>query len=50
MSCQKEITAKVTEKKADYVIGLKGNQGTLHNDVVLYFSEFSGELEGDSRK
>jgi predicted transposase YbfD/YdcC len=26
MSCQKNITKKITEKKADYVIGLKENQ------------------------
>jgi predicted transposase YbfD/YdcC len=37
MSCQKTITAKITEKKADYVIGLKGNQGSLLEDVRLYF-------------
>ncbi|MDR1914597.1 MAG: ISAs1 family transposase, partial [Clostridiales bacterium] len=33
ISRQKSIVAKITEKKADYLIGLKGNQGTLREDV-----------------
>jgi predicted transposase YbfD/YdcC len=37
MSCQKAITAKITERHADYVIGLKGNQGNLLEDAKLYF-------------
>lgn len=30
MSCQKSITEKIILKNADYVIGLKGNQRSLH--------------------
>jgi predicted transposase YbfD/YdcC len=37
MGCQKAITAKITECQADYVVGLKGNQGSLLEDVKLYF-------------
>lgn len=37
MSCQKEITRKIAGKKADYVLGLKGNQTSLHDDTKLYF-------------
>lgn len=37
MGCQKQIAAKICEKKADYVLGLKGNQPTLFSDVKLYF-------------
>lgn len=44
MSCQKEITKKIVEGGADYVIGLKGNQPTLLEDISLYFDNFSGEL------
>jgi len=44
MSCQKEIVKKVVEGRADYVIGLKGNQPGLLEDVSLYFEHFSGEL------
>jgi predicted transposase YbfD/YdcC len=40
MSCQRDIVRKITEKKADYVIGLKGNQGRMHEDVTLYFEHF----------
>ena len=39
MGCQREIAAQMVEQKADYVLGLKGNQGTLHDDVALFFDE-----------
>lgn len=37
MSCQKDIVAKITEQKADYVIGLKDNQSNLKKNVEDYF-------------
>jgi predicted transposase YbfD/YdcC len=37
MGCQKKIAKKVIDKEADYVFGLKGNQGTLKTDVELFF-------------
>lgn len=38
MGCQKEIARQiVADAKADYVLALKGNQGTLHQDVRDYF-------------
>jgi predicted transposase YbfD/YdcC len=36
MGCQKDIAKKIREKEADYVLALKGNQGTLNNDVRLF--------------
>ena len=39
MGCQKEIASKIVEKEADYVLALKGNQGTLSDDVELFFAE-----------
>ncbi len=39
MGCQKEIAKKIIEKEADYVLALKGNQGTLSDDVELFFTE-----------
>ncbi len=36
MGCQKEIVKQIAEKKADYVISLKGNQGILHTEVKQY--------------
>ena len=44
MSCQKEIVRRIRAGKADYVIGLKGNQPALLEDMSLYFEHFSGEL------
>jgi predicted transposase YbfD/YdcC len=39
MGCQKEIAAKIIAKEADYVLALKGNQGSLRDDVELFFTE-----------
>ena len=39
MGCQKEIARKIKDKDADYVLALKGNQGTLSEDVELFFAE-----------
>ena len=44
MSWQTKIAEKITEKKADYVIGLKGNQPQLLEDARLYFDAFSKEI------
>lgn len=37
MHCQKDTCAKIIEKGGDYVLGLKGNQSRLHDDVKLFF-------------
>jgi len=37
MGCQTENAKNIIKKHGDYVFGLKGNQGTLYNDVKLYF-------------
>lgn len=39
MSCQKKTVRKIVDKQCDYVICLKGNQETFHEDVKLYFNE-----------
>ena len=39
MGCQKEIAKKIIAKEADYVLALKGNQGTLSADVELFYDE-----------
>jgi predicted transposase YbfD/YdcC len=36
--CQKEISEKITAKKADYVFSLKKNHPDLYNDVKFYFA------------
>jgi DDE_Tnp_1-associated/Transposase DDE domain len=39
MGCQREIAQKIIDKKADYLLALKGNQGTLRDDVELFAHE-----------
>ena len=36
-NCHKEISEKITEKKADYVFALKRNHENLYDDVKFYF-------------
>jgi predicted transposase YbfD/YdcC len=60
MGCQGAIAEKIREKGADYVLAVKGNQGTLHEDIREYFEyleskegrgepvdSWTGELEKD---
>jgi predicted transposase YbfD/YdcC len=39
MGTQRDIVKKIRRKKADYVLALKGNQETLHDDVRDYFAD-----------
>jgi predicted transposase YbfD/YdcC len=39
MGCQRAIAQKIIDKKADYVFGLKGNQGSLREDVDVFIAE-----------
>ncbi len=39
MGCQKDIVSQIIEKKADYVIALKKNQGGLYQRVDELFKE-----------
>jgi predicted transposase YbfD/YdcC len=39
MGCQRDIAKKIIDKKADYILALKGNQGTLREDVELFAVE-----------
>ncbi len=39
MGCQKEVARRIIERKADYVLALKGNQGLMHEDVRLFFDD-----------
>ncbi len=45
MGCQTKIVKKIKKKKADYVISLKGNQGTLHNEVKEYYEDLKEEMD-----
>jgi len=39
MGCQRDIAKKIADKKADYVLALKGNQGALREDGDLFVAE-----------
>ena len=39
MGCQRAIAHKIIDKKADYVLALKDNQGTLREDVEVFVAE-----------
>ena len=39
MGTQKAIAKAIVEKDADYILGLKGNQGNLHDDAKTYIDD-----------
>lgn len=39
MGCQREIAQTILDKRADYILALKGNQGSLRDDVDLFVAE-----------
>jgi len=39
MGTQKEIAQRIVDKGADYVLALKGNQPSLHEDAALFFAD-----------
>jgi predicted transposase YbfD/YdcC len=39
MGCQRDIARAILDKKADYVLALKGNQGSLREDVEVFVAE-----------
>ena len=45
MGCQTKIAACIIDQGGDYVLGLKDNQSTLHEEVEEFFTNAStGEL------
>ena len=45
MHTRRETSARVVEKGGDYVLPAKGNQGTLHKDVEVWFSDPEAQKE-----
>jgi predicted transposase YbfD/YdcC len=39
MGCQRNIASKIIDKKADYILALKGNQTKLREDVEIFVDE-----------
>jgi predicted transposase YbfD/YdcC len=46
LNCQRTIAEQIVEQQGDYALALKGNQGTLYEDVVLLFKD--PELKANS--
>src|SRR6202051_471035 len=44
LNCQREIAQKIVDQGGDYALALKGNQGTLHDDVIRYFDDPASEI------
>jgi predicted transposase YbfD/YdcC len=40
MGCQKKVAEAIVDKNGDYVFGLKGNHGTMANDVEVFFQDY----------
>ncbi len=49
MGCQRDIAQKIIDKKADYVLALKGNRGTLRDDVALFVAEQKPKAFADTK-
>ena len=39
MGCQRNIAQQILDQKADYIVALKGNQGTLREDIEVFAAE-----------
>jgi len=47
IGCQQSIAQAIVDKKADYILALKGNQGSLHKAVKEWFERAKiKEFEG----
>jgi predicted transposase YbfD/YdcC len=42
MGCQKTIARKIVDRGADYLLALKDNQPTVHEEVAAYFADAIG--------
>jgi predicted transposase YbfD/YdcC len=43
LNCQRAIARQIVDQGGDYVLALKGNQGTLHDDVTTYLDDPASE-------
>jgi len=39
LNCQRDIAKQIVDQGGDYALALKGNQGTLHDDVSRYLND-----------
>ncbi|GAB5494383.1 MAG: ISAs1-like element ISEc26 family transposase [Phototrophicaceae bacterium] len=47
LNTQTKIAKQIVDAQADYIMAVKGNQGTLHQDIQLLFEGFETELYQD---
>lgn len=47
MGCQKQIARQIVDQGADYLLALKGNQGSLHDDVRLFYQDAQAQNFND---
>src|SRR6266478_8930817 len=45
MGCQKKIATEIVEADADYVLALKGNQETVHEEVTTFLDQTLAEKQ-----
>src|SRR5437899_9423103 len=50
MGCQKKIAREIIEADADYVLALKGNQETVHQEMKSFLESAIAELEAPRSK
>ncbi len=49
MHCQRQIAEQVVEQGGDYVLALKGNQGSLHEDAALFPDDGATPTQQDTQ-
>ena len=49
LNCQRAIAQQIVDQGGDYVLALKGNQGTLHEDVVTFLDDPAREATAPVR-
>ncbi|HPG67041.1 MAG TPA: ISAs1 family transposase [Candidatus Hydrogenedentes bacterium] len=50
MGCQKDIAARIVDKGAHYVLALKGNHATVHQEVADFFTDAVAPLRYPMRR
>ena len=49
LNCQRAIAQQIVDQDGDYALALKGNQETLHRNVVLFLDDPASETQKPSR-
>jgi predicted transposase YbfD/YdcC len=49
IGCQRDIAQQIVDQKADYVLALRGNQGSLRQDVELFVAEQKASAFTDTK-